>query len=229
MHHIITDGWSMGVLVAELGVFYNAAVSGQPPRLPELAVQYVDYAVWQRELLTGAALDTAMGYWREQLAGMPVLELPTDRPRPAVLTSAGALHEFVVPARSPAGSKTLGRRLDGTLFMTSGRGVSGAVRSLFWARRYRGGYRGVGPGSGRVGRVDRVFRQHPGVAFPGGRRASFRNSSPRSGRPCWMRSFISRCPSNASSMSSPRSGTPAGPPCSRPWSSCRTPPGTPQT
>ncbi|MGH3823294.1 MAG: amino acid adenylation domain-containing protein [Pseudonocardiaceae bacterium] len=118
MHHIVTDGWSIGVLVAELGVFYNAAVTGQAPQLPALEVQYVDYAVWQRELLTGAVLDAALGYWREQLAGVAVLELPTDRPRPAMLTSAGAVCEFVVPGPVLAGLTALGQRLDGTLFMT---------------------------------------------------------------------------------------------------------------
>ncbi|MEO7195211.1 MAG: amino acid adenylation domain-containing protein, partial [Pseudonocardiaceae bacterium] len=118
MHHIITDGWSMGVLMAELGVFYNAAVSGQDPWLPVLAVQYLDYAVWQRELLSGPVLDSALRYWREQLAGVAVLELPTDRPRPAVLSSAGAMHEFVVPAGVTGRLKDLGLRSDGTLFMT---------------------------------------------------------------------------------------------------------------
>ncbi|MGH3854188.1 MAG: amino acid adenylation domain-containing protein, partial [Pseudonocardiaceae bacterium] len=118
MHHIVTDGWSLGVLLDELGVCYNAAVAGQPLRLAALPVQYVDYAVWQRELLSGVVLDTALGYWRERLAGVAALELPTDRPRPTVLSSAGAVHKFVVPASVAAGLKDLGRRVDGTLFMT---------------------------------------------------------------------------------------------------------------
>ncbi|MGH3615019.1 MAG: amino acid adenylation domain-containing protein, partial [Pseudonocardia sp.] len=118
MHHIITDGWSVGVFVAELGVLYNAILAGRTPRLPELTVQYVDYALWQRELLTGAVLDSALDYWREQLVGVPVLELPTDRPRPAVLTSVGAIHQFVVPAEVTGRLKELGRCQDGTLFMT---------------------------------------------------------------------------------------------------------------
>ncbi len=118
MHHIVTDGWSMGVLLSELGLFYTAAVCGDEPQLPVLAVQYVDYAVWQRELLSGPVLDTALGYWRAQLSGVPVLELPTARPRPAVLSSAGAVCEFVVPAPVVAGLKALGHRVDGTLFMT---------------------------------------------------------------------------------------------------------------
>ncbi|HEX8934394.1 MAG TPA: amino acid adenylation domain-containing protein, partial [Pseudonocardiaceae bacterium] len=118
MHHIITDAWSLGVLGAELGELYNAILTGRTPELPELAVQYVDYALWQRELLTGAVLDTAMGYWREQLAGLPVLELPTDRPRPVVATSPGALHQFMVPAEVTSRLKELSQRQDSTLFMT---------------------------------------------------------------------------------------------------------------
>ncbi|HZS23170.1 MAG TPA: amino acid adenylation domain-containing protein, partial [Pseudonocardiaceae bacterium] len=118
MHHIITDGWSWGVLAAELSECYNATLAGRPPRLPELPVQYVDYALWQRELLTGAVLDAAMEYWRAQLAGLPVLELPTDRPRPTVLSSAGGVCEFVVPAEVTSRLKELSQRQDGTLFMT---------------------------------------------------------------------------------------------------------------
>ncbi|MGH3823001.1 MAG: amino acid adenylation domain-containing protein, partial [Pseudonocardiaceae bacterium] len=118
MHHIITDGWSFGVLMAELSEFYNTTLTGQAPQLPELTVQYVDYALWQRELLSGPVLDTALEYWRAQLAGVPVLELPTDRPRPAVLTSAGALHQFMVPAEFTSRLKELSQRQDGTLFMT---------------------------------------------------------------------------------------------------------------
>ncbi|MFE3153195.1 amino acid adenylation domain-containing protein, partial [Streptomyces sp. NPDC059218] len=92
MHHIVTDGWSMGVLLRELGELY----AGRIPA--ELPIQYADYAVWQRRTLTGPVLDEGLAYWREQLAGAPVLDLPTDRPRPAVRTSNGANRRFVVPA-----------------------------------------------------------------------------------------------------------------------------------
>ncbi|HEV7453554.1 MAG TPA: amino acid adenylation domain-containing protein, partial [Pseudonocardiaceae bacterium] len=118
LHHIVTDGWSMGVLLRELGVLYSAAVRGVEAALAVLRVQYVDYAVWQRELLSGPALDEALGYWRDQLADVPALELPTDRPRPAVMTSAGAFHEFVVSAGVTARLKELGQQTDGTVFMT---------------------------------------------------------------------------------------------------------------
>jgi amino acid adenylation domain-containing protein/non-ribosomal peptide synthase protein (TIGR01720 family) len=118
MHHIITDGWSIGVLLAELGAFYHAALNGEQPQLSALEVQYVDYALWQREVFTGPVADAAVGYWREQLAGLAPLELPTDRPRPAVLTTAGAVQSFLVPVDVLTRLKTLGHRLDSTLFMT---------------------------------------------------------------------------------------------------------------
>ncbi|MGH7744038.1 MAG: amino acid adenylation domain-containing protein, partial [Candidatus Dormibacteria bacterium] len=118
MHHIVTDGWSMGVLLGELGVLYSAAIGGHDAQLPVLAVHYVDYAVWQRELLSGPALDDGLAYWRGQLQDLAPLELPTDRPRPAVQTSAGASYRFVVPAQVTTRLKELGRQRDGTLFMT---------------------------------------------------------------------------------------------------------------
>ncbi|NVJ08296.1 non-ribosomal peptide synthase/polyketide synthase, partial [Myxococcus sp. AM001] len=91
MHHIISDGWSMGVLVREVTTLYGAFHAGQPVTLPELPVQYADYAVWQRGWLQGDALKQQFGFWREQLAGAPhALELPTDKPRPAFLGNRGA-------------------------------------------------------------------------------------------------------------------------------------------
>ena len=96
MHHIVSDGWSIGVLVRELTSLYDGAVVGQPVSLPALPIQYVDYAHWQREWLQGAVLDEQLGYWRDQLADAPaLLELPTDRPRPAVQRSTGAT--FTLP------------------------------------------------------------------------------------------------------------------------------------
>src|SRR5439155_19385946 len=118
MHHIITDGWSVGVMVGELSALYGAAVRGEAVGLPPLPVEYADFAVWQRDRLSGAALDGQLGYWRGQLDGLIPLDLPTDRPRPAVRTPAGAVHEFVVPAGVTARLKELGRERDGTLFMT---------------------------------------------------------------------------------------------------------------
>ncbi|MEO3746496.1 condensation domain-containing protein, partial [Plantactinospora sp. B5E13] len=84
MHHICTDGWSLGVIAEELSEAYAALAAGREPALPELPVQFGDFAVWQREWLRGDALERRLGYWQERLAGVPALELPADRPRPPV-------------------------------------------------------------------------------------------------------------------------------------------------
>ncbi|MCI4061312.1 amino acid adenylation domain-containing protein [Micromonospora sp. R77] len=112
MHHIVSDGWSMGVLVRELG----AAYAGEP--LPELPVQYADYAGWQRQELTGDRLTAELDHWRERLADLPALELPTDRPRPAHPSWAGATREFTLDPELVAGLERLGRRHGATLYMT---------------------------------------------------------------------------------------------------------------
>ncbi|MEA2567250.1 MAG: hypothetical protein QOD49_2427, partial [Actinomycetota bacterium] len=127
LHHIVTDGWSMGVLIEELSTLYGAALRGEEPNLPALPVQYADFASWQRDRLSGEFLDERLEYWRRHLDGVAPLELPTDRPRPAVHTSAGALHEFEVPPGVTAGIKELGRQQDGTLFMT----LAAACQVLF--------------------------------------------------------------------------------------------------
>ncbi|HKV11335.1 MAG TPA: amino acid adenylation domain-containing protein, partial [Thermoanaerobaculia bacterium] len=91
LHHIASDGWSRGILVRELAALYTAFAAGRPSPLPELAIQYGDYAAWQRSWLHGEALEEELGYWRERLAGAPaLLDLPTDRPRPAIATGSGA-------------------------------------------------------------------------------------------------------------------------------------------
>ncbi|HKV09554.1 MAG TPA: amino acid adenylation domain-containing protein, partial [Thermoanaerobaculia bacterium] len=91
LHHIASDGWSRGILVRELAALYTALAAGRPSPLPELAIQYGDYAAWQRSWLRGEALEEELGYWRERLAGAPaLLDLPTDRPRPAIATGSGA-------------------------------------------------------------------------------------------------------------------------------------------
>ncbi len=117
MHHVITDGWSMGVLVEELGVLYGAVLGGREPGLAPVAVQYADFAVWQRGLLTDAVLAGGLDYWRARLAGLVPVELPADRPRPAVRTSRGAACGFVVPAGVAGGLRGLARAHDATLFM----------------------------------------------------------------------------------------------------------------
>ena len=95
MHHIISDGWSIGILVKELGAIYAARIQGVQPQLPELTVQYADYAHWQREWFSGEEEQRQLDYWTERLAGLPpLLELPTDRPRPPVLSPRGGQVSF---------------------------------------------------------------------------------------------------------------------------------------
>ncbi|MCA1681611.1 MAG: amino acid adenylation domain-containing protein, partial [Actinobacteria bacterium] len=131
-HHIVTDGGSMGVLVEELGTLYDAALRGEVAVLPPLPLQYGDFAVWQRMRFSGAALEGQLDYWKRQLAGISPLELPTDRTRPAVRTSAGAVHEFVVPSAVTAQLGELARAAGTTLFTT----LMAACQVLF--ARYAG-------------------------------------------------------------------------------------------
>ncbi len=117
MHHIVTDGWSMGVAAQELATLYGAFREGQASPLPDPAIQYADYAAWQRDWLRGEVLDDLLGYWTRQLAGVPTLELPTDRPRPAVRGSRGATRPFTLPAELAEGLHALARREGVTPFM----------------------------------------------------------------------------------------------------------------
>ncbi|MBV9773008.1 MAG: amino acid adenylation domain-containing protein, partial [Gemmatimonadetes bacterium] len=119
LHHIVSDGWSMGVLFREMEALYGAYASGEASPLPPLEVQYPDYAVWQRKHLVGEVLEAQLAYWKERLAGAPaLLELPTDRPRPAVESHRGAMHLFRLPAGVTDGLKGVSRREGATLFMT---------------------------------------------------------------------------------------------------------------
>jgi hypothetical protein len=119
MHHIASDGWSIGVLMRELGAFYTAFITKTPVGLPALPVQYADYAIWQRHWLQGEVLSTQLAYWRHRLDGASsVLELLTDRPRPAVQTYHGARQSWMSSPAVTEGLKTLSRREGVTLFMT---------------------------------------------------------------------------------------------------------------
>ncbi|HEY0606708.1 MAG TPA: condensation domain-containing protein, partial [Herpetosiphonaceae bacterium] len=121
LHHIVSDGWSTGLLIRELTTYYSAAVRGAPIAtvLPPLPIQYADYAVWQRQTLVGDRLDAEIDYWQRQLAGIPeLLELPTDRPRPAQQTFNGAIETAQLPAALIASLTQLSQREDATLFMT---------------------------------------------------------------------------------------------------------------
>ncbi|MDT8913027.1 non-ribosomal peptide synthase/polyketide synthase [Amycolatopsis sp. PS_44_ISF1] len=115
-HHVVTDGASMGIVVDELGALYAAAVRGEPARLPEPQVQYADFAVWQRARLSGPVMEGHLDYWKRQLDGVEPLDLPLDRPRPAVRTSAGAVHHFTVGADAAAGLAALALARDTTLY-----------------------------------------------------------------------------------------------------------------
>ena len=119
MHHIISDGWSSGILLRECTTLYEAFDQGRPCPLPELPIQYADYAQWQREWLQGPVLESQLVYWRQQLAGaLPVLELPADHARPTLPSHEGAVHTFALGTELTEGLKTLSQREGVTLFMT---------------------------------------------------------------------------------------------------------------
>jgi amino acid adenylation domain-containing protein/non-ribosomal peptide synthase protein (TIGR01720 family) len=117
MHHIVSDGWSMGVMTREVAVLYQAFSRGLPSPLPDLEVQYADFAYWQRQWLAGDVLEREMDYWKRQLEGMSTLALPTDRPRPAVQTFRGGKHTFGFPASLTSRLQLLRPGPDHTLFM----------------------------------------------------------------------------------------------------------------
>jgi amino acid adenylation domain-containing protein len=118
MHHIASDGWSIGILQRELGELLRAYVSDETPDLPDLPLQYADFSVWQRERLRGAVLDDLLGFWRRTLDGMPaLLELPLDRPRPRVQVFRGAAYSVTLPMHLLDRMKAVCRRADVTLFV----------------------------------------------------------------------------------------------------------------
>ncbi|HEX7242663.1 MAG TPA: amino acid adenylation domain-containing protein [Longimicrobiaceae bacterium] len=119
LHHIVSDAWSRGVLVREVTELYAALLRGEEPALPELPVQYGDYALWQRGRLTEEILEEQLGFWKERLAGAPpLLEIPTDRPRAAGQSARSGYRGFALPAELSHELRALGRREGATLFMT---------------------------------------------------------------------------------------------------------------
>ncbi|MBV9789243.1 MAG: AMP-binding protein, partial [Chloroflexi bacterium] len=119
MHHIVSDGWSMGVLIRELVALYTAFSNSEESPLPQLPIQYSDYALWQREWLSGDVLDRQVDYWKRRLQGAPpVLELPTDWPRPPARTFDGAHLSLRLPAALSESLRLLSRKAGGTLFMS---------------------------------------------------------------------------------------------------------------
>lgn len=117
MHHIISDGWSFGILIRELTALYRAYTKQLPSPLPELPLQYADFAAWQRRWLQAEALERQLAYWRKQLQGVPVLELPTDRPRPPIQRFNGATYSFLVEPETLTALQSLSRRESVTLFI----------------------------------------------------------------------------------------------------------------
>jgi amino acid adenylation domain-containing protein len=130
MHHIVSDGWSMGVLIREVAALYSAFMSEQPAPLPDLPVQYADVVVWQQAWLQGEGADgqaesplqIQLAYWKQQLDGErgkpPLLDLPTDRPRPAIQSANGATHSFALPRALTDALQALSREEGATLFMS---------------------------------------------------------------------------------------------------------------
>lgn len=118
LHHIVSDLWSFGILIHEWTTLYGRLLAGDRSPLPELEIQYADFAVWQRRELEGGAVERQLDYWKKELDGAPlVFELPTDRPRPPQQTARGARQIFDISPASTAGLRSLGQRSGGTLFM----------------------------------------------------------------------------------------------------------------
>ena len=117
LHHIVADGWSMNILFHELAELYAASAAGRPPALPELAVQYADYSVWQRAWLAGPLMQQQLDYWRRQLARLPALELPLDHPRPGLAGHRGGHLETRIDHTVTRALKELCTHEGTTLFM----------------------------------------------------------------------------------------------------------------
>ena len=133
LHHIISDVWSTGILVGEMVTLYRAFIQAKPAPLPPLPIQYADFTLWQRQWLQGEKLQKQIRYWQHQFATLPsVLQLPTDRPRPAVQSFCGDRKTFSLSSELTQGLKDLGQKTDATLFMT----VLAAFKVLLY--RYTG-------------------------------------------------------------------------------------------
>ncbi|WP_223778478.1 non-ribosomal peptide synthase/polyketide synthase [Streptomyces sp. 135] len=154
-HHIVTDGWSVGILTRELAALYHAEATGEPDGLKRPAVQYPDFAVWERRQRAGDADAADLAYWKRHLADLPHLELPTDRPRPAVRTTVGATHRHVLPAELTSRLRQLAAGRGTTAFTL----FAGAAALLF--SRYSG-QRDIAFGTVTNGRGRRDLEDVPG-------------------------------------------------------------------
>ncbi|GAA3437546.1 condensation domain-containing protein [Kutzneria kofuensis] len=146
-HHIAFDGWTPRIFLRDLSEFYRARLTGQPPELPELPIQYVDFAAWQRNWLDAERMGRGLAYWRSQLAGLRPRELPLDRPRPEVESHAGALLEFTLPREQAVALREFSRQEGVTTFVTM-MAVMDALMHL-WA-----GHRDVVVGAATSGRTN---------------------------------------------------------------------------
>ncbi|HEX4421470.1 MAG TPA: condensation domain-containing protein [Kofleriaceae bacterium] len=130
MHHIISDGWANSVLIREVVTLYTVFLDGKPSPLPELSIQYADYAMWQREFLSGATLDEHLGYWKQQLGtDLPMLNLPTDFPRPPQFSDKGGFRTDIIDPEQVASLKQLCQQERVTLFIV----IMAAVQSVLFA------------------------------------------------------------------------------------------------
>ncbi|HEX8432617.1 MAG TPA: condensation domain-containing protein, partial [Longimicrobium sp.] len=129
LHHVCADGWSLDRLFGEVGSLYAAFARGEPSPLPDLPVQYADFAAWQRGWLRGEPLDRQLAFWKDRLADAPALELPGDHPRPAVPTHRGGVHLVPLPAATEDGLAALARREGATAFMALLAGFALLLRS----------------------------------------------------------------------------------------------------
>ena len=162
MHHIVSDAWSMGVLIKEVCALYEATSEGKESPLPELEIQYADYAKWQREYLAGGVLEGEIAYWKEKLKDAAVLELPTDYPRPATPSYRGGSERVTLGRDVSERLKRLSQREGATLFMT----LMAAFKVVLMRYSGAGGSeRRNGdrePDAERSGGADRILRQHAG-------------------------------------------------------------------
>ncbi|NEO70809.1 amino acid adenylation domain-containing protein, partial [Moorena sp. SIO3H5] len=133
MHHIVSDGWSMGILIQELSTLYQAFAASEPSLLSQLPIQYADFALWQRQWLSGEILENQVKYWKQELEGAPeLLQLPTDRPRPHVMSYQGSTQDFSLTTELTDKLQQLSRNSGSTLFMT----LQAALATLLY--RYSG-------------------------------------------------------------------------------------------
>ena len=160
VHHIIADGWSLGVFFQELATLYTAYTTGQPSPLPELPIQYADLCSGSGSVSPQALLDAQLAYWRQHLADLPPLELPTDYPRPRIQTYQGAKQSVVLSRHCTEALKALSRAEHATLFMTVLAALQDVTLSLYRAGRYRHRLSDCESPSDRVRTPDRRVYQY---------------------------------------------------------------------